>query len=155
MCSSDLAAWKLQLAYTYVDATYSDAYLTCVGAPCAVPDVPVPAGNRLPGVPKSDAYAALRYGRDTGLFATLTEQYLSAVAVNDVNSVFAPAYAVLGASAGYAAASSRLSWNAFLRLNNLCNRRYVGSVIVDDANSRYFESAAPFNVLLGGALTWK
>jgi iron complex outermembrane receptor protein len=42
-----------------------------------------------------------------------------------------------------------------VRLNNLFNRRYVGSVIVDDSNSRYFESAAPFNVLVGGALSWK
>ena len=50
---------------------------------------------------------------------------------------------------------ARGSWNAFVRVNNLFNRRYVGSVIVDDSNSRYFESAAPFNVLVGGALTWK
>src|SRR3569833_4639099 len=43
--------WRFQLAYTYVDAHYSDAYLTCVGAPCAVPTVLVGAGYRLPGVP--------------------------------------------------------------------------------------------------------
>jgi len=30
--------WRFQLAYTYVDAHYSDAYLTCVAAPCAGPD---------------------------------------------------------------------------------------------------------------------
>ncbi len=147
--------WKLQLAYTYVDATYTDAYDTCTAAPCAVPDVRVPAGNRLPGVPKSDAYAGLRYGRELGVFASATAQYLSAVAVNDINSVFAPCYAVFGVSAGYAASWHTGNWNAFVRLNNLLDRHYVGSVIVDDANSRYFESAAPFNVLVGGAVTWK
>jgi iron complex outermembrane receptor protein len=147
--------WHLQLAYTYVDATYRDAYLTCTAAPCGVPSVPVPAGNRLPGVPKNDAFAALHYGREAGAQFALNAQLLSTVAVNDVNSVFASGYAVFGASAGWAAPFASGHWNVFVRLNNLFNRRYVGSVIVDDSNSRYFESAAPFNVLVGGALTWR
>jgi iron complex outermembrane receptor protein len=147
--------WHLQLAYTYVDATYRDAYTTCTTAPCSVPSVLVPAGNRLPGVPKNDAFATLHYGREAGVQFALDAQLLSTVAVNDVNSVFAAGYAVFGMSAGWAAPFSSGHWNAFVRLNNLFNRRYVGSVIVDDSNSRYFESAAPFNVLVGGALTWK
>jgi iron complex outermembrane receptor protein len=147
--------WHLQLAYTYVDATYRDAYTTCTTAPCSVPSVLVPAGNRLPGVPKNDAFATLHYGREAGVQFALDAQLLSTVAVNDVNTVFAAGYAVFGMSAGWAAPFSSGHWNAFVRLNNLFNRRYVGSVIVDDSNSRYFESAAPFNVLVGGALTWK
>ncbi|MGL1213414.1 TonB-dependent receptor domain-containing protein, partial [Vibrio parahaemolyticus] len=43
---------RFQLAYTYVDAHYSDAYRTCVAAPCPTPSVLVAAGNRLPGVPR-------------------------------------------------------------------------------------------------------
>ena len=147
--------WHLQLAYTYVDATYRDAYLTCTTAPCSVPSVLVPAGNRLPGVPKNDAFATVHYGREAGPQYALDAQLLSTVAVNDVNSVFAAGYAVFGVSAGWAAPFASGKWNAFVRLNNLFNRRYVGSVIVDDSNSRYFESAAPFNVLIGGALTWR
>ena len=34
-----------QFAYTYVDATYEDAYRTCVGPPCAIPTVLVDAGT--------------------------------------------------------------------------------------------------------------
>ena len=147
--------WHLQLAYTYVDASYRDAYLTCTAAPCSVPSVLVPAGSRLPGVPKNDAFATLHYGHEAGMQYALDAQLVSTVAVNDVNSVFAAGYALFGVSAGWAAPFSSGRWNVFVRLNNLFNRRYVGSVIVDDSNSRYFESAAPFNVLLGGALTWK
>lgn len=147
--------WRLQLAYTYVDARYEDAYLTCTTSPCAAPTVLVATGSRLPGVPKNDVYAALRFGRDTGMQYAATAQYISAIAVNDVNSVFAPAYAVFGASAAYSAHYSRGDWNAFARINNLFDRRYVGSVIVDDSNGRYFESAAPFNILIGGAVTWR
>jgi iron complex outermembrane receptor protein len=147
--------WHLQLAYTYVQATYTDAYDTCTTAPCAVANVLVPAGNRLPGVPKNDAYGVLRCGDERGPFATASAQYVSTVAVNDVNSVFAGGYALFGASAGYAGTLPRAGWNLFVRVNNLFNRHYVGSVIVDDSNSRYFETAAPFGVLVGGSLTFR
>jgi len=147
--------WRLQFAYTYVDARYEDAYLTCTTSPCPAPTALVATGNRLPGVPKNDVYAALRFGRDSGMQYAATAQYISAVPVNDVNSVFAPAYAVFAASAAYSAHYSRCDWNAFVRVNNLFDRRYVGSVIVDDSNGRYFESAAPFNILIGGAVTWR
>ena len=149
------APWHLQVAYTYVDASYSDAYYTCTAAPCRSPAVLVQPGNRLPGVPKNDAFAALRFGDELGWHYTAEAQYLSSVAVNDVNSVFAPGYALVGASAGYAASFARGDWNLFARINNLLDRHYVGSVIVDDSNGRYFESAPGFNVLVGGALTWK
>ncbi len=147
--------WHLQLAYTYVDASYSDAYHTCTAAPCSVPTVTVPAGNLLPGVPRSDSYAALRYGADTGMRYLATAQYVSSVPVNDINSVFAPAYAVFGASAGWAAHYAYGDWSVFLRANNLFNRHYIGSVIVDDSNGRYFEPAGGFNILAGGSVSWR
>jgi iron complex outermembrane receptor protein len=147
--------WRFQLAYTYVDAYYSDAYLTCVAAPCAVPSVLVNAGNRLPGVPKHNAYASLRWGADLGWHASVSGQYITDVAVNDVNSVFAPAYALMGLDGGYGVELSSLKLNAFLRINNLLNRRYVGSVIVDDGNSRYFEPGPGFNILGGVSVTMK
>ncbi|MBS0420139.1 MAG: TonB-dependent receptor [Proteobacteria bacterium] len=147
--------WRLQLAYTYVDAHYSDAYLTCVAAPCAKPTVLVTAGNRLPGVPKNNVYAQLRWGAETGWHASASAQYVSNVAVNDVNSVYAPAYAVAGLDGGYGIELRQFRFNAFLRLNNLLNRRYVGSVIVDDGNSRYFEPGPGFNVLGGFSVTMK
>ena len=70
----------MQLAYTYVDALYSDAYLTCVAAPCATPTVLVASGNRLPGVPKNNVYASVRWGGDLGWRASANAQYVSGVA---------------------------------------------------------------------------
>jgi iron complex outermembrane receptor protein len=147
-------AWHLQLAYTYVDATYRDAYHTCTSSPCAVPQVLVAAGNRLPGVPRSDAFVQLRFGNAVGMHYGATAQYVSSVPVNDVNSVFASGYAVFGANAGYGGRFASGNWNAFVRINNLFDRHYVGSVIVDDSNHGYFESAAPFTLLVGGTFTW-
>ena len=34
------------------------------------------------------------------------------------------------------------------RVDNVSNRRHVGSVVVNDANGRYFEPAAPRSALL-------
>jgi iron complex outermembrane receptor protein len=145
--------WRFQLAYTYVDAYYSDAYLTCVAAPCAIPTVRVDAGNRLPGVPKHNAYASLRWGADQGWHASVSGQYVTAVAVNDANTVFAPAYALMGLDGGYGVELSGFKVNGFLRINNLLDRRYVGSIIVNDGNNRYFEPGPGFNVLGGVSVT--
>jgi iron complex outermembrane receptor protein len=141
--------WRLQFAYTYVDAAYRDDYLTCLAAPCAVPTSRVAAGNRLPGLPKNNAYANVRWGSAMGWHADISGQYISNVAANDMNSVYAPAYAVFGVGGGYAAERRRVGGSVFLRVNNLANRRYVGSVIVDDGNGRYFEPGPGLNLLLG------
>jgi iron complex outermembrane receptor protein len=147
--------WRVQIAYTYVDAFYSDAYLTCVTAPCPKPTVRVAAGNRLPGVPKHNAYAAVRWGEELGWHGNVNGQYITAVAVNDVNSVFAPSYFVAGIDGGYGIELRNFQVSTFLRINNALNRRYVGSVIVDDGNSRYFEPGPGFNVLGGFSVTMK
>jgi len=85
----------------------------------------------------------------------LSTQYVSSVAANDINSVFAAGYAVFGASAAYAARWHHGAWSLFARVNNLFDRRHVGSLIVDDAKGGYFETAAPFSLLAGGTLSWR
>jgi iron complex outermembrane receptor protein len=141
--------WRAQLAYTYIEAIYIDAYLTCTGTPCAAPNQLIASGNRLPGVPRHDAYARIEWGRPVGWRASLTGQYLSTIAVNDANTEVAAAYPVFDATGGYARDFGSMRLSVFLRLNNLLDRRYVGSIIVDDANGRYFEPAPGFNVLAG------
>ena len=142
-------SWRLRFAYTALKAQYVDSYLTCLAAPCGQPTVLIPAGNRLPGVPRHQAYAALRWGGERGWHAALSGQYLSDVAVNDLNTVAAPAYATFGALGGYVADRPSGRFSAFLRLDNLLDRHYVGSVIVDDGNGRYFEPGPGFNALVG------
>jgi iron complex outermembrane receptor protein len=143
------AGWRAQVAYTYVDAIYVDAYRTCAGTPCAIANQLIAAGNRLPGVPHSDAYARLGWGQPLGWRASLTGQYISTIAVNDANTEFTAAYPVFDASGGYARDFGATRLSVFLRLNNILDRRYVGSVIVDDGNGRYFEPAPGFNVFAG------
>jgi iron complex outermembrane receptor protein len=147
--------WRTQFAYTYVDATYRDAYRTCVAAPCPAPTALVPVGNRLPGVPKNNAYVNLRWGDEMGWHVGVNGQYVSGVPVNDQNTVFTPSYALFGADTGYGVELSSFRLNTFVRVNNAFNRRYVGSVIVSDGNGRFFEPGPGFNVLAGFSATLK
>jgi iron complex outermembrane recepter protein len=147
--------WRAQLAYTYIEANYIDAYLTCVAAPCPRPTSLVRAGNRLPGVPRNDAYASVRWGEDLGWHAAVNAQYLSAVPTNDLNTVAAPAYTIAGADTGYGAELRHYRVNGFVRINNLFDRHYVGSVIVDDSNGRYFEPGPGFALLAGVSVGFK
>jgi iron complex outermembrane recepter protein len=141
--------WHLQLAYTYLQATYQEAYLTCVVTPCATPTALVAAGNRLPGVPQSDLYGAVRWDPQAGWHAAAIGQYVTSVAVNDQNTVLAPAYPVFTLEGGYRAQLRGVRLDSFLRINNVLDRHYVGSVIVDDANGRYFEPGPGFSLLAG------
>ena len=166
--------WRAQLAYTYVEALYSDGYLTCTAAPCRLPtstqqqqailigQQALPAntaivgpGNRLPGVPKSNLFASVRWGDDAGLQLSATGQYISDIAVNDVNTVLAPSYAVFGLTGGYGMDLPSWHLNTFVRVNNLFNRNFVGSVIVNDGNGRFFEPGPGTNWLAGFSVTFK
>ena len=147
--------WRLQIAYTYIDAVYSDAYLTCVAAPCATPTALVAAGSRLPGVPKNDAYAGLHWGPGVGWHAGGSLQYISSVAANDMNTVFTPGYATFGLDGGYGVQLQSMRVNGFVRINNLFDRHYVGSVIVDDGNGRFFEPGPGFSILAGASISFE
>ena len=147
--------WHLQVAYTYIDAVYTDAYLTCVAAPCAAPSALVAAGRRLPGVPKNDVYAGLHWGSELGWHAGGNVQYVGAVAANDMNTVFTAGYATFSLDGGYGVQLQTMQVNGFVRVNNLFNRHYVGSVIVDDGNGRFFEPGPGFSVLAGANISFK
>ena len=141
--------WRLQLAYTYVDAVYLDAYRTCATAPCAKPTVAVAAGNRLPGVPLDDGYARLTFGHDTGWQASVSDQYISRIAVNDPNSAYAPAYSLLDFTGGYGARLRSMRLRVFMRLDNVLDRHYVSAIIADNANGKYYYPGPGFNVFAG------
>ena len=140
-------AWTTTIAYTWLDATFR--------SPFTSPNAMIASGSRIPGVPRSNAYASLRYGLDTGWQFDLNGSYMDAVPANDLNTVSAPSYALFGLGAGYIV--RRGPWRAHLfgRIDNAFDRRYVGSVIVNDSNGRYFEPGPGRTFLLGVDLHWE
>jgi len=69
--------------------------------------------------------------------------------VNDLNSDRAAGSGVLDAVIEHTGSWGPLRPHFFARVDNLANRRYVGSVIVNDANSRFFEPAPTRTWLFG------
>jgi iron complex outermembrane receptor protein len=136
--------WGAQFAYTYLDATFKEGFTsTVMGSP-----VTVPQGNMLPGVPKSQAYAQLSY-RQPRFYTYLEALYRSRVPVDDVNSEFADAYAVFNLVAGLVQQGTGWRITEYVRLDNLADRDYVGSVIVNEANRRFYEPAPGRNITAG------
>jgi iron complex outermembrane receptor protein len=149
-------SWRFESAYTYLDATFESAFLTCPAAStCTAPNTPVAAGSRIPGVPKQEFFAGLRYGREIGWNASLAANAASNVAVNDQNTQYAPGYGVLDASIGYVFDLTDAKVSTFLRVDNLFDHSYVGSVIVNESNGRYYEPAPDRTVFAGVQITWK
>ena len=138
--------WRTQLAYTWLDAKYRDAF--CSPSPCAA-DSQVPAGSRIPGIAKQSAFASFGLLPPRGWRASADIRALSRIQANDENSASAPGYAVLGIQAGYLLRWKNWDFNGFARIDNLFNRDVIGSVIVNEGNSRYFEPAPGRNWTAG------
>lgn len=146
---------RLSGAATWLDAVYRDSFLTCSGAGCTVPDTLVPAGNRLPGVPRTALYGELEWRHAASGFGTALEaRWVDRVPVNDVNSEAAASYAIANWRVGLRQRGTGWVTEQFLRVDNLLDKRYVGSVIVNEANGRYFEPSPRRNVLLGVRLSY-
>ncbi len=150
------ADWRVQVAYTYLDAQFLSSFLTCPAAStCTTPNTPVAAGSRIPGVPESDFYAVLRYGGALGWNASVEANAASNVAVNDLNTQYAPGYGIINLSGGYVFNWRDAKVSTFLRLNNVFDKSYVGSVIVNESNGRYYEPAPGRTLFAGVHVDWK
>lgn len=145
--------WRLQAAYTVLDARYRDAFATCVATPCAKPTVVIPAGRRIPGIAGNSAYAELAYAPESGWRAGVEARRAGKVYVDDANSDAAASYAVLNVRIGYLWRVARWSVESFARIDNVTDRRYAGSVIVNEGNRRFFESAQRRTYLFGATAT--
>lgn len=129
---------RTQVAATFLDARYRDG---------------ANAGARLPGLAKSSLYASARWVPPQGWRAGADWRALSRVMVNDANSDAAAGYGVLGLYTGYAARLGGWQLEGFVRADNLLDKRYAGSVIVNEGNSRFFEPAPGRNWLVGLSAT--
>lgn len=132
-----------RLAYTWLDATYSESFSNSNGT--------VTAGNRLPGVAAHNLFGELAWRHQpTGFHAAIEGIVRDKVYVEDSNqSQAAPGYAIANLRIGVDRKYGPLSLRSFVRLDNIFDRQYIGSVIVGDSNGRFYESAPGRNWLAG------
>ncbi|MEO7246758.1 MAG: TonB-dependent receptor [Rubrivivax sp.] len=147
-------AWRTQLVASTLSATYRDDFLTCAGVPCLAPTAPVTAGNRIAGAPRSAGWAELVWSDAVWGTWGLEWRAVGRVAVNDRNTDFAAGYAVgaLRWSRTLVLGDGGSRLELLVRVDNLADRKYAGSVIVNDGNGRFFEPGMPRSGLL--ALRW-
>ncbi len=136
--------WRAQLAYTWLDARYRD---DAGGA--------IRAGQRIPGIARQSAFASLGWAPPQGWQAALEGRYLSQLYADDANQAAAPSYAVAAISAGYLKQVGAWELSAYARVDNLFDRRYAGSVIVNESNGRYYEPAPGRSVGMGLGATYR
>ena len=135
-----------RVAVTGLNAIYDESFTTGAGAV-------VPSGNKIPGVPTASFYGELAW-KDipSGLSAAFETVANGKVHVSDSNTdQAAPGYMIANLRVGAEQKSGHWRLREFVRLNNIFDRSYVGSVIVGDTNKRYYEAAPGSNWLAGAS----
>lgn len=123
---------RSSLAYTRIDATYSKDF-TSNGRL-------IDSGNRLPGIPARTLYGELAWQPLDGFSTAIEGLYRSKLYVEDSNTAkAAPSYALFNWQARFEQKVGAMTFNQILRIDNLLDREYIGSVIVGDGNGRYYE----------------
>ena len=141
----------LDFAYTLVNATFRSPFQSCGTSGCTT----IPAGSRIPGVPKTDLYSSLRWRFAPDWSADINGNYVSSVPVDDGDTDSASPYFVLGIGADWTRDVAAGTWHCFARIDNALDRTYAGSVIVNDGNGRYFEPAPDRTFMVGVQWTWR
>ena len=130
-------------AYTYAHYRFAE-YL--------VGDTLSLAGNRLPGVPEHFWRFGLRTSLPGNFYVDADHTINTSMAADDANTptLFVAAWSVTNARVGWDGRVGQMEIAPFLGINNLLDRRYIGSVTLNWVGGRVFEPA-PRRVIYVGA----
>ena len=147
-------AWlnpKLRLngSLTLLDARLRTGYCDTNGQGC------VAAGKRIAGTARNIAYVGLDWFPATDWRVGLDWRRMGQIAADDLNTVYAPSYNVASLSVGYTKRLGAWKLNTFARIDNLADKNYVGSVIVNEGNKRFYEAAPGRQWMVGGSLSYQ
>ncbi|MDG1096191.1 MAG: TonB-dependent receptor [Methylophilaceae bacterium] len=135
-------------SYSLLNAKFDSAYVGNAGL--------IASGNRIPGTYKTQLYGEVAWKYQPLGFKTAFEaSHNSKVYVNDVNSETAPAYTLFNLRAGFEQKLAHWHFKEYVRVENLFDKEYIGSVRINDGNGRFYEPAAGRNYLLGLTANYK
>lgn len=140
--------WSYVLTINWLRARFTEPFSYRVVSGGVEQVQQVEAGNRIPGIPQADGYAELAWNDASGrIIAALEARVSDRIATDDRNTDYAPGYAQFALRLQWRAAAS--GWRAFMRVDNVFDREFAGSVIVNEGNARYFEPGAGRGVTVG------
>ena len=128
--------WTGHASVTYLEADYDEAFMTRIGGV----DVEIPAGNRIPGVPRLSAFAELAWKPIEAVTIAGEALYRGKVHVHDLNvDKPAPAHTLFNIRLSAEQQHGPWTFGQLVRVDNLFDRKHIGSVIVGESNQRYYE----------------
>jgi iron complex outermembrane receptor protein len=139
------------LSASMINAQYSQSFKTGTTS--------VAAASKLPGIPQTFLFSELAWtsqpateGRKTSAMGTrLGIELVQAgrIYANDTNTASADGHTVVNLSASHGWSIGKGSLVLYGRLNNVTDKFYVGSVIVNQASSQYYEPGLTRNWIAG------
>lgn len=140
----------LYASYTYLDAKFDSDFTGTNGRL-------IQSGNQIPGTYRTQLYGELIWRVPSiGFFSAVESRYNSKVYVNDTNTDSASSYTIFNVRAGFQQELNQWRFSEFLRVENIGDKDYIGSVRVNDFNNeRYYEPAAGRNWLMGLNATYR
>ena len=143
------------IAYTWLNAEVVKSYTVQTAAATYTT---IASGNRIPGVPNQELFADLAWRKpDNSMEFAVEGKAAGSIAVNDANSSsWAKSYAIMNLrSVTRQDVGGGWSLTEFARLDNVTNKSYIGSVIVNQKDSQYYESSPGRNYVVGIKATYK
>ena len=135
------------ISYSFLDAEFDSTYSYTPSSGVART---VESGNKIPGTYRNQAYGEVAWKYPSaGFFTAIEGRYNSKIYVDDINSDSASSYTIFNLRAGLEQKLSHWSFKEYVRIENMLDREYIGSVRVNDANFRFFEPSAGRNYLIG------
>ena len=140
----------LNASASMIDAHYSQAFTSGSTA--------IASGKQLPGIPQSYLFSELAWTSEAaaaakqGLRLGVELVQAGRIYANDTNTESADGHTVFNLSASQRWSLGKGALTAYARVNNLSDERYVGSVIVNQSSSQYYEPGLPQNWTLGLSL---
>ena len=108
------------------------------------------AVNKIPGIPSKNFYGEIQWETEDAGFSTAVEgRYVSDVYANDTNTAVADAYGLFNWRMIFKQTLGALKVNEFVRVDNLLDEVYAGSVIVNEGSGRFYESGTPRSFMVG------
>lgn len=155
--------WSASLSATAIQAEFSQGF--CRTSGCTT-NTAVKAGNRLPGIPQHFVFGELlwveqgytgavskgRFGFQAGVELIDTGKIYANDAntyIGDKYGAVASGYTALNLKASQAWRVGKGSLTAYARIDNVTDRQYVGSVIVNQSDGQFYEPAPGRNWTVG------
>ena len=144
--------WSVYTSAAWTQARYRDSFQSTAVAGGTTTTV-VPVGNDLPGVPSQTTYAELLWRPTNAWQAAVEARHTGRIWANDINTEAAASYTLWALRAGWTQAFGDWRLNTLLRIDNVTDQHYVGSVIVNEGNKRYYEPSPGRSALLSVQVT--